>query len=135
MSTTLYNFVLGAVACLLLLVISVPTETKAARIQTHSPEWTDHNQGDPATVDSVAEDLQKVVVLCATQPQSKTFDRAWVNYLQRHKVAANQVDLLITEIMRRAERHRATHNIRPKPKEQTVDRMKRIAERLRHKNR
>jgi len=58
------------------------------------------------TVDSVAEDLQRIVVLCATEPDSPAFERAWSAYVQRHTVAAAELEPLIDDILERAAAYR-----------------------------
>ena len=95
----------------------------SSRTPAHTPEWTDLNQSDPGKtkgslpslqlqavpsqepVDSVASDLQKIVVLCATQPQSAEFDRAWALYLEEHYKPNLDVDGLIDDVLTRAENY------------------------------
>jgi hypothetical protein len=94
-----------------------------SKIPAHTREWTDHNESDPGTTEdsppalrlredpapepvptgSVAEDLQKIVVLCATRPQTAEFDRAWTAYLEKHYEPGLNVNRLIEEILARAE--------------------------------
>jgi hypothetical protein len=51
-------------------------------------------------VDSVVDDLQGVVVLCATQPKSQAFTDAWTSWLREHPDA--DVEVTINEVVRRA---------------------------------
>jgi hypothetical protein len=60
-----------------------------------------------ATVDSVAEDLQKIVVLCATEPSSEEFKMAWASYIESHGVTEAKLDALIDDVTTRAEAYRA----------------------------
>jgi hypothetical protein len=75
------------------------------RIPQHSKEWTDHNSSDPG-VASVAEDLQKIVVLCATSHQSPEFKRVWSAYLKEHKPDRAETAKLIKRVLAEAEQHR-----------------------------
>lgn len=57
----------------------------------------------PATpVDSTARDLQRIVVLCATEPQSDAFKSAWSKYVEEHGVTAAELDTLIDDVLERA---------------------------------
>jgi hypothetical protein len=58
-----------------------------AQSASHSPEFTDLNNSDPGVSGSVAYDLQKVVVLCATQPGSAEFDTAWTTWVKANPQA------------------------------------------------
>jgi|GEM_PF-5826852 len=99
-------------------------QTAPSRIPSHNPEWTDHSGSDPGLPgerpstrgirearppdpmeDSVAKDLQRIVVLCATEPQSAEFDGAWSQYLEEHYEPDLDVDGLIEEVLLRAEAH------------------------------
>ena len=54
---------------------------------SHSPEFTDLNDSDPGVTNSAANDLQKIVVLCATQPGSTAFDTAWIAWVKANPQA------------------------------------------------
>lgn len=58
-------------------------------------------------VESVAEDLQKIVVLCATEPTSEAFETEWAHYIETHPVAAGDLDVLIDDVLERADAYRA----------------------------
>jgi hypothetical protein len=86
--------------------------------------------------------LQKIVVLCATQPESTSFDNTWGSYLQENKVNGTEVVYLIEEVLRRAEGYQKSNRGRQRgimasevSKQETRERMLRVSERLRHKNR
>ena len=70
--------------------VTAPPAPAAQRIQA-AP------QAVPA--DSVAEDLQRVVVLCAIGPGSQQFEDAWAVYVQRHVKPDADVDALIESIL------------------------------------
>ena len=55
--------------------------------------------------DSVAGDLQRIVVLCATEPESAEFDRAWGQYVEEHYGPDLDIDGLIEEVLLRADTH------------------------------
>jgi hypothetical protein len=58
-------------------------------------------------VDSVARDLQKIVVLCATEPESDEFMTEWVSYVRRHRIAESDLETVIDDVIRRAEAYQA----------------------------
>jgi hypothetical protein len=62
---------------------------------------------NPATK-GASEDLQKLVKLCATDPESPMFDREWAKYLQEHYQEGMNVDGLIEDVIRRADDYRMT---------------------------
>jgi hypothetical protein len=59
------------------------------------------------TVDSVAQDLQTIVVLCATQPDSEEFKTQWARYVEEHRVAEADLGALIDDVIERARTYRA----------------------------
>ena len=67
------------------------------RIPAHTPEWTNPNEGDPG-MDSVADELQGIVVLCAKDPDSPEFKRAWVAYVKKHKLSGAQLKSTINRV-------------------------------------
>lgn len=90
------------------------------RAPAHTPEFSHPTTGDPGTTDvrqleiqravpadSVTEDLQRIVVLCATQPQSQTFETEWASYVRAHYRRGVDVDALIDNVLQRARAHRA----------------------------
>ena len=81
-----------------------PAEVK--RIPKHTPEWTNPSTGDPGTTDGAAADLQQVVVLCATRPESKAFRQAWQQWLVDHYESGMNVDATIADVLRRADAYR-----------------------------
>ena len=76
-----------------------PAPRMPARVQPPVPV--------PVPVDSVAEDLQKIVVLCATEPTSEAFETEWAHYIEMHRVAAEDLDALIDDVLERADAYRA----------------------------
>jgi hypothetical protein len=58
-------------------------------------------------VDSVAGDLQRIVVLCATEPSSEDFKQAWASYVEKHDVSAASLDAVIDDVLEQAAAYRA----------------------------
>jgi hypothetical protein len=84
------------------------------RVPAHTPEWTNPGNGDPGTRDSVAEDLQKIVVLCATSdPGSPAITREWKKWLQQHAPDGKDLTATIEEVLRRADAHRTRSGKEP----------------------
>jgi len=97
--------------------MALPAQEKADQdIPAHNPDWTDHNAGDPGvtattqpsrltvkpaaeTVDSVAEDLQKIVVLCAQDEKQKEFEQAWGSYAEKHKLKGKELNQTIRKVI------------------------------------
>ena len=57
-------------------------------------------------VESVSKDLQKIIVLCATEGPSEKFLREWARYVEQHGVKAADLDVLIDDVLARAEAYR-----------------------------
>jgi hypothetical protein len=151
-------FMQAMLAALLLFTAAFPAwageKSGSSKIPAHTPEWTDNNQSDPGMaegrqssrrlrgvpspesgVDSVAYDLQKIVVLCATKPQSAEFDQAWALYLKKHYKPGMNVDGLINEIQSRAKTYvrfgdgrRGTRLPTSVDQDKTRRRMRRVAD-------
>lgn len=84
------------------------------RVPAHTPEWTNPHDGDPGTRDSVAADLQKIVVLCATSdPGSPAITREWKKWLQQHAREDKDITVTIEEVLRRADAHRTRSGKEP----------------------
>ena len=52
------------------------------------------------SVERTVDDLQGVVVLCATQPGSSAFTDAWINWVRAHPTA--DIEATISEVLSRA---------------------------------
>ena len=145
-------------AAFTLLAVCIAPQDLSAETTTlrHNPIGTDHNQHDsgqasrpsrttdlgqpskPVPVESVNSDLQRIVVLCATQPNSPLFDQAWRSYLAKNRVVDRQLGSLIETVLREAKAYRRSNNLSPTSfgqANQTRQQMRRVAERLRHKGR
>ena len=85
------------------------------RMPAHTPEWTNLNDSDPGTTDSTAPDLQRIVVLCATEPQSSNFKGQWYAYVRKNYETGMDVDAFVDDVLKRAAVYRARH----KPDTQT----------------
>ena len=72
---------------------------------THTPEWTNPTPGDPG-VRSTMDELQKIVVLCATDHSSAEFKRAWTAYVRKHELQGKALDRQIQKVVNEAFRHR-----------------------------
>jgi hypothetical protein len=81
-----------------------PAETR--RVPAHNPEWTNPKGSDPGTSDSVSTDLQKIIVLCATEPQSAEFRKQWSAYVRRNYVPGTDIDAIIADVIKRADAYR-----------------------------
>ena len=98
---------------LLACVISVANADELAERKTrpdsktprHTPEWTNPTTGDPGR-SSVADDLQKIVVLCAKDHSSPEFKRAWSAYVQKHKLKGSALENAKRQVVNEAFRHR-----------------------------
>jgi hypothetical protein len=84
---------------------SKPAEIK--RVPAHNPEWTNPKGSDPGTTDSVVPELQGIVVLCATKPQSAEFKKQWAAYVRRNYKPGMNIDAVINDVLRRADEYRA----------------------------
>lgn len=128
MDKTLARALILALAWASLPALSMAVAVEAA----HTPEWTDRVQGDPGAADSVAEDLQKVVVLCATQPDSYDFNRAWTDYLKSHQVMEGEIAPLIKDVLDRAGKYQsASGEFNQVPREKTGKHMRQMWEKYR----
>ena len=104
----------GYIGALLVLAIGAQaaaqesaTGPEIRRTPAHTPDWTSPGGSDPGTTDSVAEDLQKIVVLCATsEPGSREFASEWRNWLRKHHQEGDDVNATINDVLRRADTYR-----------------------------
>jgi hypothetical protein len=102
-------------AALLLLVCALslanadePGEGKTRpepKMPKHTPEWTNPTTGDPG-MDSVMDDLQKIVVLCATDHSSPEFKRAWAAYVRKHELKGPALGNTQRRVVNEAFQHR-----------------------------
>jgi len=83
---------------------SKPAEIK--RIPAHNPEWTNSKGSDPGTTESVVPELQGIVVLCATEPQSAGFKKQWAAYVRGNYKSGMKIDAVIEDVLRRADAYR-----------------------------
>jgi hypothetical protein len=60
---------------------------------------------NPATK-GASQDMQKLVALCARDPESQLFDREWAKYLQEYYRDGMNVDGLIEDVIQRADDYR-----------------------------
>ena len=109
---------------LAVLALAATAEEDAApkrRIPVHTPEWTNPSTSDPGAsahepteirvvpvppADSVAEDLQKIVVLCGTQPQSEEFKQQWTAYVSTHYEPGMDISDVVDDVLKRAAAYR-----------------------------
>ena len=71
----------------------------------------DSNQGyvkyyRARTCDSSIPELSPIVVLCATEPNSKKFKKKWKSWLADNYRPGMDVDAIIADVVRQADRHR-----------------------------
>jgi hypothetical protein len=81
-------------------------KTEVRRDPANTTEQIDQNPSKSRATDSAAADLQAVVVLCATNPNSKDLAPATKKWLQSNPHAAMDLDAAIADIMRRADEYR-----------------------------
>jgi hypothetical protein len=81
-------------------------KTDVKPVPAHTPEWTNPDASDPGTTDSVVDELGTIVVLCATEPDSGQFRKAWKNWLASNYRPGMEVDAIISDVIRRADEHR-----------------------------
>lgn len=77
------------------------------RVPAHNPEWVNPRSSDPGTSDSVQTDLQKIIVLCATEPQSAEFRKQWAAYVRENYKSGMDIDAVIGDVIRQADAYRA----------------------------
>jgi len=61
----------------------------------------------------ISEDLQRIVVLCATGQYSPELDQAWRQYLRQHSVTDQNLDRLLDDIQQRAAAYRTAMYVQP----------------------
>jgi len=92
-------------ASLFFLVASslIAQDTKTATITSKEPK-TVH-------IDSVVDDLQGIVVLCATEPDSTEFMGQWRDYIRLHKIGKADLGPLIFRVVNDAEAYRGNRRL------------------------
>jgi hypothetical protein len=88
------------VSSLLGLALVTSAVFAATPLQVATPTISAKPAVSGTAVDSVVDDLQGIVVLCATQPKSQAFTNAWTRWLRDHPNA--DVEVTINEVLRRA---------------------------------
>jgi hypothetical protein len=90
---------------LLFLVTSslMAQDTKTATITSKEPKTVQ--------IDSVVDDLQGIVVLCATEPDSKEFMEQWRAYIRLHKISTTDLGPLIFRVVNDAEAYRGNQRL------------------------
>ena len=84
---------------------SKPAELK--RIPAQNSESTNVKAGDPVPTESVIPELQGIVVLCATEPQSAEFKQQWAAYVRGNYKPGMDIDTVIKDVLRRADEYKA----------------------------
>jgi len=97
---------IGLASCLIS-ASAVAQQSGSARDRQVAPQAIAVDPASTVPVDSVAEDLQKIVVLCATEPSSDEFETEWASYIEKHPVTAENLDALIEDVLERAAVYRA----------------------------
>ena len=95
----------------------------------HSPEFTDHNDQDPGAIP----ELSEIVALCATEPGSAEFDRAWTRWVAANPQA--DIDKTVADVIGRAKTMHSMTSSAAEVKsarsrhseEEIADRMRRLA--------
>ncbi len=68
----------------------------------------------PAQVDSAVPELAGIVVLCATEPESKSFKNQWRNYVRKQKVSESELGAIIFRVINDAEAQRGNQRLEPR---------------------
>jgi len=103
------------------LTIAAEAPQPGARTPTHNPEWSNASDADPGSATpsptrmqgararpagGKAQDLQRLVALCATQPESDEFERAWAAYVEQYHQPDAKLDRAIEDVLARASAYR-----------------------------
>lgn len=98
---------------------------RSSKAPAHNPEWTNPTDADPGTASpsptrvqaartrptgSQMDELQKIVVLCATKPQSEEFKQAWAAYVEKYHQPDAQLDRAIEDVLARASAYRQSRH-------------------------
>ncbi len=98
-----------------ILVLCATANADETKPPKHNPEWTNPTTGDPGQkvekpravpVESVASELQGIVVLCAKDPESPEFRRAWSGYVVKHGLSGDKLQSTIQKVVNEAFKHR-----------------------------
>jgi len=84
---------------------SKPAELK--RVPAQNSELTNIKGRDPKTTESVVPELQGIVVLCATEPESAEFKKQWAAYVRGNYKPGMNIDTVIKDVLRRADDYKA----------------------------
>ena len=87
----------------LLAALTFAQDTKTARVTSLEPR--------PTQIDSVVDELQGIVVLCAKQPESEEFKKQWRNYIRRHHISEADLGPLIFRVINDAEAYRGNQRM------------------------
>lgn len=93
---------------------AVQSQTEPVRVPAATSSRLRAAAPADATVESVARDLQRIVVLCATEPESDEFMTQWLSYVKRHQVAESNLEAVVDDIIRRAGAYQAEHRSGPR---------------------
>jgi len=61
---------------------------------------------DPGTTDSTVPELASIVVLCATEPNSKQFKKEWKSWIASNYRPGMDIDAVVADVMSQAKMHR-----------------------------
>jgi hypothetical protein len=67
---------------------------------------------EPEPVDSVVPELAGIVVLCATEPDSKELKRQWRIYVRKNMVNEKDLGAVIFKVINDAEAHRGNNRMK-----------------------
>ncbi len=91
---------------LLLVVASLFAKNPQDRTGDRKTATLTSKEAEPAHIDAAVDDLQGVVVLCATEPDSTEFKKQWRDYVRRHKISKTELGFLIFRVINDAEAYR-----------------------------
>jgi len=81
---------------------TAPAPATVTRPQSAQPAAPAVTAAPAVPADSTVDDLQRIVVLCATDPEAEALPAQWAAYVEEHAVTAEELDPLIADILRRA---------------------------------
>ena len=88
------------------LLAVAPVNAQESRTATISAR-----EAQPVPIDSVTQDLQKIVVLCATDSGSAEFEDQWRTYVRRNGVSEAQLGHLVFRVINEAEAYRGNRRL------------------------
>ena len=109
---------------------SKPAEVK--QVPARNSQLTGVKAGEPKTTESVVPELQGIVVLCATEPQSPEFKKQWAAYVRGNYKPGMNIDTMIKDVLKRADSYRTQQLSRSKDSPTRAMQSKSTTEKMMH---